>query len=73
MFNNTTICLFAIKNMCNQFNDVTLTSIEQLDIRLNAVDEIDYPRYLRKRANSVRKEKTRMILHQLTVMLLPSK
>ena len=59
---DNTVCLFAIKNMCNQFNNAMLISMEQPEIRLNAIDEIDCPRYLNKRVYKALK-KNEMILH----------
>ncbi|XP_025419521.1 ATP-dependent DNA helicase PIF1-like [Sipha flava] len=56
LLSDDTVCLFPTKNMCNQFNTAMLTSMEQPEIKLNSIDEIDCPRYLKKRANEVLKK-----------------
>lgn len=42
--------------MCNQYNTAILTSMEQPEIKLNSINEIDCPRYLKKRGNDVLKK-----------------
>lgn len=53
---DNTVCLFPTKNMCNQFNNAILESMEQPEIKLNSIDDIECPRYLNKRAKEVLKK-----------------
>lgn len=51
-----TVCLSPTKNICNQFNNAMLKSMKKSEIQLYAIDEIDCPRYLNKRARDVLKK-----------------
>ncbi|CAH0717252.1 unnamed protein product, partial [Brenthis ino] len=45
-----TVCILPIKNMCQQLNSAMLKSLPNTEIKLKAVDTINCPRYLSKRA-----------------------
>lgn len=45
-----TVCLLPTKNMCQQLNTAMLRSLPHPEINLIAIDSIDCPRYLTKRA-----------------------
>ncbi|KAI5754239.1 hypothetical protein M8J77_007028 [Diaphorina citri] len=45
-----TVCLLPTKHMCEQFNKAMLNSIDHPEVEVLALDKIDCPRYLSKRA-----------------------